>query len=361
MFRLIKSMLYRATHDVFFYIAALLCVAITIYFVNASGSELVNHTRSQYDQNVIVNYGEEDALNVSKHLIFGDIVIHNVPGHDIVYRDSLNNVSATEYLVVTISIFVLVISLLYTIVFYGEMFSKGAIRNMITAGLTKRRAFIASVIVNTILLVTFALLSGVAAAIFVLAAGFYPLIYIPSFLVFLLAELLIGTLAGTFVILIVFITQRPLKSILVVIACVVVFAVVSSSVDVTTAFDFKYDTDSEVFFKFIEDSKKHDSGFEWYMPVNDFNLFAVYKEDGTLYMDFSSDEPNQYYSGDTRVAIARIFWRLNVGLLPLEVVEFHLYPIYRDGVLLRYIAVSSVYEIILLAAGCAIVKKRNIN
>lgn len=361
MFRLIKSMLYRATHDVFFYIAALLCVAITIFFVNASGSELVNHTRSQYDQNVIVNYGEEDALNVSKHLIFGDTVIHNVPGHDIVYRDSLNNVSATEYLVVAISIFVLVISLLYTIVFYGEMFSKGAIRNMITAGLTKRRAFIASVIVNTILLVTFALLSGVAAAIFVLAAGFYPLIYVPSFLVFLFVELLIGTLAGTFVILIVFITQRPLKSILVVIACIVVFAIVNTPIDSTVAFENKYNPDNVAFSKFIKDSEKHDGDFEWYVPVNNFNLFSIYKEDGTLYSDFASDEPNQYYSGDTRVAIARIFWRLNVGLLPLEVVEFHLYPIYRDGVLLRYIAVSSVYEIILLAAGCAIVKKRNIN
>lgn len=361
MFRLIKSMLYRATHDVFFYIAALICIAITIYFVNSAGSDLKNHTQSQYDQNVIVNYEDEDALNVCKHLIFGDTVIHNVPGHDIVYRDSLNNMSTTEYVVVAVSIFALVISLLYTIFFFGEMFSKGAIRNMITAGLTKRRTFIASVIVNTVLMVTFALLSGVAAAIFVLAAGFYPLIYVPSFLVFLLAGLLIGTLAGTFVILIVFITQRPLKSILVVIACIVVFAIVNSPIDSSVAFETRYNPDNEAFSKFIKDIEKHDSDFEWYMPVNDFNLFSIYKEDGTLYSDFSSDEPNQYYSGDTRVAIAKVFWRLNVGLLPLEVVEFHFYPIYRDGVLLRYIAVSSVYEIILLTAGCAIVKKRNIN
>ena len=361
MLKLIKSMLYRATHDVFFYIAALICIAISIYLVTTTGIDLKNHIKSQYDQNVTISYEEEDALNVRKHNVLGDIVIHNVPGHDIIYRDSLNNVTTTDYLIVAISISVLVISLLYAIIFYVEMFTKGAIRNMITAGLSKRRTFIASVIVYTILMSAFALTAGLAAAVFALATGLYPLIHFPSFIIFLLTELLVGTLAGTVVILIVFITQRPLWSILGVIACVVVFSIVNNAFDVTSAFDNKYEPDNAAFNRFIKESGKHDSGFEWYMPVNDFNMFGIYKEDGSLYVEFTTDEPNPYYSGDARVAISRILWRLNVGLLPMEALGFSTYPLYRDGVLLRYIVVSSLYEVILITAGCVIVKKRNIN
>ena len=361
MLKLIKSMLYRAVHDVFFYIAILICIGGTILFVNDGGADLKNHAQSQYDQNITVNYEEEDSLNVHKHIVMGDNVVHNVPGHDILYRDSLNNAISTDNLTVIISIFVLIIALLYSVIFYGEMFSKGAIRNMVSAGLTKRKIFITSVIVHMILLTVFAAVSGVAAAIFAIAAGMYPLIHVPSLIVFVLAELLVGTLAGTLVILIVFITQRPLKSILVIVACVTVFAIVNNALDLTAAFDYKYEPDNKVFSKFLENSEKHDSGFEWYMPVSDFNMFGVYKEDGSLYTDFSSDKLNQNYSGDTKVAVSRVLWRMNVAILPMETMIFYVYPMYRDGVLLRYIAVSSVYEIILIAAGCLVVKKRNIS
>ena len=232
---------------------------------------------------------------------------------------------------------------------------------MVSAGLTKRKIFITSVIVFMVLLTVFAAASGVAAAIFAIAMGMYPLIHVPSLLVFLLAELLVGTLAGTLVILIVFITQRPLKSILVLVACVTAFGIVNNTLDITTAYDWKYETDNKAFNSFLKDSETHDSGFEWYVPVSGFNLLGVYKEDGSLYNDFSTDELNPDYSGDTKVAVSRVLWRLNVAILPMEASVFYVYPLCRDGVLLRYIAVASVYEIILIAAGCAVVKKRNIS
>ena len=85
------------------------------------------------------------------------------------------------------------------------------------------------------------------------------------------------------------------------------------------------------------------------------------KDDGTVYKDFSSDELNPDYAGDTKVFITRVLWRLNVGALPMEAMLFPLYPLYKDGILLRYIAVSAIYIAIMIPAGCAIVKRRNIN
>ena len=361
MFRLIKSMLYRATHDIFFYIAALFCIAVTILIVNGNSPDLRNHVTSSFDQNVIVNYEEEDALNVQKHNIFGDLVVHNVPGHDIIYRDSLCNVVSTSDITVFISICILLISILYAVIFFSEMFRKGAIRNMITAGLTKPRCFIASVIVYAVLLVVLAMITAAVVLVFSLVAGLYPIIYWPSLLVFLAAEFLVGILAGMIVILIVFMTQRPVRSILAVVACVILFSILNNTVDLSVAFDIKYKQDNDAFSKFIKSSEQHAGDEEWYLPISNFNYYEIYKADGTLYKEFSTDELDPNYSGDTKVAIARVAWRLNVGLLPLETELFSIYPMYRDGVLLRYIVVSSVYGVILLAAGCAVVRKRNIN
>ena len=63
MIKLIKSMLYRATHDLFFYIAAGLCILSAVFIIGAAEDSVGNHVPSSNDKTVIVKY-EEDRKSV---------------------------------------------------------------------------------------------------------------------------------------------------------------------------------------------------------------------------------------------------------------------------------------------------------
>ena len=359
--KVIRSMLYRATHDIFFYIAIGLCIIMSVLIVSSSAPGLKDHVKSAYDDSVIVEYETEDVHNVAKHVVVSTFDARNVPGHDIHYRDSLNNMIETETAVVYLSFMVLIFDILYGLIFFGELFSKGAIRNIVSAGINNQKVFIASIIVNVFIMIAFTFASALTFIIFIPIYGLYPLIYLPALFMLLIAELIVGTLAGALVILIIFITQRPLRSMLIVIGCIILVSIFINNVDYTQAFDCKYIPDSKALNDYIEDSKKHGADVEWYMPVDNFELFSIRVAGGKGSKEFYTDELNPDYSGDVPVAITRTLWRLNVACLPIEVLIFNLYPVYRDGILLRYIAVSSCYLVILTAAGYVIVKKKNIN
>ena len=101
-------------------------------------------------------------------------------------------------------------------------------------------------------------------------------------------------------------------------------------------------------------------GFEWYFPVDGFNTYTIKKADGTVYNDFLTDIPEPDYRGDTKAAVSRVLWRLNITNFIMETASFYVFPMYRDGIFLRYIVVSSVYLCIVVSAGCIVVKRRDI-
>lgn len=360
MIKLIKSMLYRTTHDIFFYIALGICICTSLLMFGIYGKQLKNHVVSQYDKNVIVNYEQEDTIIVFKHYFSGDSYYHTVPDRDILYRDSLNNIFMIDNAFIAISVFLLIFHILYDLVFYGEMYTKGAIRNMIAAGATKRKVFLASLVMNAVHLFLFSFMSFIAVLISAKVNGCYPMIYIPSFVTLVLAAYLVGLALSSLVVLVVFIVQRPVKSLFVVIALAVVFSVFGEIINYTDAFGTKYKPNNTSFQVFMRESKEKNPGFEWYMPVNDFNMYGIKKADGTWYSDFMTDQEDPDYPGDFKVSFSRLFMRLNIVFFPLEIAGWGHYAMFRDGVLYRYIAVSSAYLIILTAAGCVVVKKRNI-
>ena len=113
MFKLVKAMLYRTTHDLFFYIAAGLVVLSTLFIFGNMGKATRNHVASAKDKNVIVKYEEEDPLLVSKTLLFdANVNYHNVPGQSIKYIDSLNNLNTTNMVILFVSIVVFAIHVL---------------------------------------------------------------------------------------------------------------------------------------------------------------------------------------------------------------------------------------------------------
>ena len=360
MFKYVRSMLYRATHDLFFYIAAGLVVLSTLFIFGNMGKPFRNHVESSKDKNVIVKYEEEDPLLVSKSLVFDvNTNYHNVPGQNIKYIDSLNNLNTTNLTVLFISIVVFLFHMLYGVYFFGDFFTKGGIRNMLAAGATKRSIFLASVIANAILQIMFSAVSAVSMVIMALIQGLYPIIHLPTILTFLLALYLIGLVFSSLMVLVVFVTQRPLKALIIVIGGAVLYCIFIGAVS-PAAFHSKYKPNNTTWQKFRSESKEHDMGFEWYLPVNDFNLYAVKKADGTVYNEFITDVLNPEYPGDTRVAVSRLFFRLNITNIIQEAAAFYVYPMYRDGVLLRYIVVSSVYLCLVTALGSVVVKRRDI-
>ena len=361
MFKYVRSMLYRATHDLFFYIAAGLVVLSTLFIFGNMGKANRNHVASAKDKNVIVKYEEEDPLIVSKQLLFGtDTNYHNVPGQSIKYIDSLNNLNYTNLVILFTSVVVFLFHVLYGVYFFGDFFTKGGIRNMIAAGASKIKIFISSMFANAILLIMFSVISAVCMLILALIQDLYLIIYLPAFCMFILALYLIGIVFSSLVVLVVFITQRPLKALLFVIGGTVLYCVFINAAFYADAFIPKYQPNTKAWQVFTSETKDHDLGFEWYMPVNGFNLYSINKADGTVYNDFTSDKLNPDYPGDAKVAVSRVLWRLNITNIVQEVAAFYVYPMYRDGVLLRYIIVSSAYLLIVVAAGCIVVKRRDI-
>ena len=361
MFKYVRSMLYRATHDLFFYIAAGLVVLSTLFIFGNIGKPLRNHVATEKDKNVIVKYEEEDPLLVSKSLVFDvNTNYHNVPGQNIKYIDSLNNTYTASLAVLFVSIVVFVFHVLYGVYFFGDFFSKGGIRNMIAAGASKRKVFIASVFANAILMIMFSVVSAASMAILALIQGLYLIFYLPAFFMFLLALYMIGLVFSSLVVLVVFITQRPLKALLFVIGGAVLYGVFINAAFNSDAIMPKYKPDNKAWQAFMSEVKDHDLGFEWYMPVNGFNLYAINKADGTLYDDFITGELNPEYPGDAKVAVSRVIWRLNITNIIQEAASFYVYPMYRDGILLRYVVVSAAYLFIIAAAGSVVVKRRDI-
>ena len=354
-------MLYRATHDLFFYIAAGLVILSSLFLIGNAGESFQNHMPSAKDKTVIVKYEEEDPLTVSKHLILGtDVDYHNVPGHEIKYPDSLSNLNSTNMLMLLTSIIVFTIHVLYGVYFFGDFFTKGGIRNVIVAGSAKRSIFFTSLIVNAILMIVFGVISAVSIVIFALINNLYPIIYLPAAAVYLLALYVTGLTLSSFVVLVVFVTQRPLKALLIVVGFTVLYLSMIDGAQLESAFSTKYVPDVHKWQEFTKETKAQDIDFEWYMPVSGFNMYAVNKADGSLYDDFMTDKPNAEYAGDAKVAVTRVLWRLNITNITMESLVFYVYPMYRDGILLRYIIVSSVYLCIITAAGSVVVKRRDI-
>ena len=360
MIKLVRSMLYRATHDIFFYIAIGACIIFSLLIIVFSGSKLKNHVPSVYDENVTVEYEKEDALNAGKHYFGPDGYYHTIPGKDVLYRDSMTNLYMVDIITAVTAILVLIITVLYDVLYFGEMYSKGAIRNMISAGADKRKVFLSSLIMNAVFLFAFSLVSVLVIAVYAKINGLYAIIYFPSFAVLFLAEFMVGIVFSSLAVLAVFIVQRPFKALLVIIACVVVFGMLGNAMDFGTAFDMKYEVNKTAYQAFYNKIKESDLGFEVYFPCDGFTMYAVRKADGSLYSDFLTDTPDPDYSGDAKVTLARILWRMNIGMIPLELITWGQYPLFRDGVAYRYIAVSAVYLIILAGAGCVAVKRRNI-
>ena len=85
MIKLIRSMFYRATHDIFFYIAIGACIIFSLLIISFTGSELKNHVPSVYDENIKQEKTDTPPLNTQEkilHEFFGKL--KNYVNYDII-------------------------------------------------------------------------------------------------------------------------------------------------------------------------------------------------------------------------------------------------------------------------------------
>jgi len=368
-------MTYRLLHNkVFWVIMILLVIAeIGVYFYGGNGeldSSLFSnhHTFAKHDHDdetevkIYVEYEKEDPLIVSKYtqnIIMGDYPF--VPGQVYKYEPSLANAATVSILLGCVLLVILAADGIFVMVFFGELFSDDAIRNMVTIKTRKEKIFLSAMIINAVVCIAmFVLVFGVLA-LCALLAGHYPIIYVPAFVSCVLTGLLVIITVSSLFILVLFIVQNPLLT-FIFSALLVVLSVMNFLLGfVGPAFATKYKTDETQMENFFKGGYKIEGEGEWYLPVDKFQIGRVYYPEQDHTVDFMSDELSEYYPGENVMLVIHTIYRADLIHYPFEMMMFFIYPIYRDGLVARYAAVSAGYLVLLLTGGCYLVRKRNVN
>ena len=368
-------MTYRLLHNkVFWLIMILLVIAeIGVYFYggndNLNSTLFSNHhtfrrhdEEDHTDEEIYVEYEKEDPLIVSKYtqnIMMGDFIF--VPGQFYVQEPSLANCATVSVLLGSVLLVLLAADGIFVIVFFGEMFSDDAIRNMVTIKTKKEKIFLSAVLINAVVCIAMFILVFGVLALCVLLAGHYPLIYVPAFVSSVLVGLLVIIAVSSLFIFVLFIVQNPLLT-FIFSALLVVLSVMNFLLGfVGPAFATKYNKDEEKMKDFFQGGYKVEGEGEWYLPVDQFELGRVYYPEEDRTIDFASDELSEYYPGDNVMIVIHTIYRADLIHYPFEMMMFFIYPIYRDGLVARYAVVSACYLVLLMTGGCYLIRKRNVN
>ena len=370
MSRVLRSMTYRLIRNKLVWIILAALVVLEVLMLFGYAGCFVNHTtysRHDHDGGTIVSeyaeFEKEDPLLINK--LTQNIYIGKydfVPGQVNNFEVSLDNCSQVSELLTLVLILIFAADSVFIMAYFGELFSDGAIRNMVAIKTNKMIIYIASLFINAVVCLVMYILVFAALAVSILIAGFYPIIYGPAMVAAVLVGLLVTVAVTSFFIFVLFIDHNPLLSF---ILCGLILALSVMSFELATStmvFEQKYNPDEVKLENFFKNGGYKISGEgEWYLPVNDFNLGRVYYPADDETVEFFSDELNTYYPNENELAISRALYRANIMNYPFEIQMFFVYPMYRDGLLLRYAAFSLGYLVILLAGGCYAVSKRNFN
>ena len=368
-------MTYRLLHNkVFWLIMIMLVIAeIGVYFYggtdNLNSKLFTNHhtygihdEEEEIDEKIYVEYEKEDPLIVYKYtqnVMMGEYPF--VPGQACKNSLSTSNAATVSVLLGCVLLVILAADGIFVIVFFGERFSDGAIRNMVTIKTKKEKVFLSAMLINAVVCIAMFIIVFGVLTLCALLAGHYPIIYVPAFVSCVLTGLLVIIAVSSLFIFVLFLVQNPLLT-FIFSALLVVLSVMNFLLGfVGPVFAKKYVVDETKMMNFFQGGYETEGEGEWYLPVDKFQIGRVYypKEDRTI--DFMSGELNEYYPGDTAMKVIHAVYRADLIHYPFEMMMFFIYPIYRDGLVTRYAVVSACYLVLLLMGGCYLIRKRNVN
>ena len=376
MSRILRSMTYRLLHYKIFYVifAVLIASALLLFFFGSfngmSSETFANHStfivhdhETETEEEVFVSYEDEDPLLIYKlaqNVANG--IFDQVPGQTYKYTMSFYNVASVNVLLAVTIGLIFVADGIFATVFFGEMFTDDAVRNMVVVKTKKEHIYSSSLIINTIVCTAMYLAVFLVLIIAVLISGMFPLIYAPSFVAAVLIGLLVTVTLISLYIFILFMVRNPLLS-FIFYSLLVIYSLMGFSTGSFPGapFENQYKFDETQMERFYKGGYHMLGDKEWYIPVDDFYIGRVYVPEEDMTIDFASDEINENYPGKLRSITGRTLFRANLMNYPGEIMMWFIYPMYRDGIMTRYVAVSSCYLILLLTAGCYAVRRRNMN
>ena len=376
MSRILRSMTYRLLHyKIFYAVFAVLIIAeaVMFFFGNFDGMSsetlsnhstfLVHNHDTETEEEVYVSYEEEDPLLINKlaqTVVNG--IFDQVPGQTYKYTMSFYNVASVNMLLAITMMLIFAADFVLATVFFGELFTDDAVRNMVAIKTRKEHIYLSALIVNSVVCIVMYLAVFLFLSIAVLASGMYPLIYVPSFVAAVLTGLLVTITLTSLYIFIMFMVQNPLLS-FIFYALLVVYSLMGfgSGSFPGAPFENQYKLDETQVERFFKGGYQALGDKEWYLPVDDFQVGRVYVPEEDMTIDFVSEEINENYPGKVRSIAGRTLFRANIMYYPTEITMWFIYPMYRDGIITRYAVVSSCYMVLLLTAGCYAVRRRNMN
>ena len=379
MARVLRTLMYRLLHDKWTYIilAAVVIGSLVMFaaadFYGMGSYILENHETFVSEQHtesgehveveVYTNYEDEDPLIINKltQNLF-NANFDSVPGYEVKCDLSYGNVAIVNILLAMVILVIMAADSMFLFYFFGQIFSDGAIRNMVTVKSRKLTIYFASLLVNILVILVMYVLVFSVITVYILIAGLYPIILVPVFVTAVITGIVVTITVTSFFIFLLFLSHNALISLMLAVLLLGGSTMgFEGSIYLLGLFENRYAVDETAQKRFFEGGYRMLGDKEWYLPVDDFNVGRVYVPSDDLTIEFYTDEPNKDYPGDNISKIGRTLYRSNIIFYPMEMQQWFMYPMYRDGLMTRYLVLSAGYMILLTTLGTYIVNRRDID
>jgi len=378
MTRCLKSFIYTMLHDYVFYIMLAVVVFLSICTGPMNSEAMQNHrtVKLQNGESYQIRFEDEDPLLVAQNNMSTDTTVKSP-----IFDQSINNsVLVSGYLIITMVVLSFAVTV-YQCIFCGRLFKDGTIRNLVVSGISKTKVFLSSFVISLLFLVLFTVFALLTTVLKIYVSGWYLIIYWPSFLpcVGLVALLLVLMVVGTLLFL--FLSQNSMLTLILQICMMIALNIAMpmallnmsmndggseyEEIPCTIKMDVPEGVNPSTLNKdsliLKVGAKEYEIKERMYRDISSVSAPKLYYDDGQYIDTNDYSKPNPNYKGDTYHKCLGILLKGDVYSTIFYLGEFGYFAIARDGMVLTESLITVAYIAIMLAGGCIIAKKRNIN
>ena len=354
MVRCIKTLFHLLKHDLFFYLTIVVVLACSLFIVVVGENDFRNHETwlDEDGHEQYIAYELEDPYKIVQASNMGNSGYAEAPVNG---GASIDNSGRVTYVIFVSLAFLLTVTVVYSNLFFGRLFRQGTIRNLVVAGISKTKIFASSFIVGELLILLFFAVVFIPMVIgFFPGKYFYPIIYMPSFIVTMIACFLLVSLALLLSLFLMFAFTNSMYSIIVTILLLIVFSIAEPSLYAVAAESDGFIPYSCDFTIIAENRGKLTYYFDSDTIGRDLYI------NGEKYDYYVYDEPNPDYRGEAYHKMIDGIFKTDVYSFEIMMLQFEYHALVRDGVMTRYIVLSLIYSAALFIGGCTITRKKDL-
>ena len=346
--KIISGFFFRAVRTAELWIFVALIVVISFANINTSTIGTKNLLTSDYQLTDTIEMTYEKAESFNSDL---DIVIDSKIDYLISYLDFA-------------LVFPAIMAPLFTVLFMGKLFTGGALRNLISSGHSKTRVYLASLIFGSSVTVLFNILSLVAMSLAMLIQRwkipvFFPLLGTCALYMFMADIVLLSVALG-----ILFVSKRPVVSLIAVAGVLVVFFTGSAGVTMAALMVperyFNYTKLKE----YTEQHPDSEITIHRSFDIKNFCDIIEVTENGepidkNIYI--GKPNPNHIEGTPRKIIVAGLYANPGCGfLMSLLLVVSH-YRMWKDGLYIFFCLTNLIWIVGINAAGLMIFRRRELN